>query len=187
VPLREVVKKAGKNYRVVHVVRDPLTTFASAFIYDQKGVDHTGAGKKELEGLSLKDGLRLKAKDVRFLTEEILADHEVAVEHPQVLEVRYEDFKSNYDATVTKIFNFMMDGGHEDKIPQFVSLASKDDQARWHPARMNQNHVSDPKEEQKVVAALRELCAEGDAAVTTALRPRAGLGYGLDCPGPDAA
>lgn len=186
-PLEEVVSKAGDNYRAVHVIRDPLTTFASAYIYDQKGVDHTGAGKKELEGLSLKDGLRLKAKDVKALTEEMRRAHKVALQHPQVVEVRYEDFKGAYDDTAGKIFSFVTDSDVEDQKPLFLNLASKDDQNRWHPNRFNQNHVSDPNQEREVVAALRELCAEGDEAVTVALAPRADMGYGEKCPGPESA
>eukprot|EP00413_Alexandrium_margalefii_P029474 CAMPEP_0204567542 /NCGR_PEP_ID=MMETSP0661-20131031/36662_1 /ASSEMBLY_ACC=CAM_ASM_000606 /TAXON_ID=109239 /ORGANISM="Alexandrium margalefi, Strain AMGDE01CS-322" /LENGTH=303 /DNA_ID=CAMNT_0051575477 /DNA_START=59 /DNA_END=970 /DNA_ORIENTATION=- len=187
VPLKEVLKKAGEKYLAVHVVRDPLTAFASSFIYDQKGVDHDGAGKKELEGLSTKDALRVKALDVKKLTQEILADHELAKGNPRVLEVRYEDFKSDYDGTVTKIFDFMTEGGHSDKTPLFVSMAARDDQQRWQPSRMKQNHVSDPEEEKRVIAAIRELCTEGDAAVADVLRPRSALGYGVECPGPNDA
>lgn len=184
--LGEVMNKAGKNWRLVASIRDPLTAFASAFIYDQKGGDHSGAGKKELEGLPMDDALRVKAKDglTSQLMQKMLEAHRLAKQDARIILVRFEDFKGDYDKTASRIFDFMTNSGHEDQKPSFLKYAAVDDQHRWEAARMQQTHVSNPDHEQKVVDALRGLCAKGDKAVADVLAAREEMGYGVKCPGP---
>mmetsp|Transcript_98666 Transcript_98666/g.307395 ORF Transcript_98666/g.307395 Transcript_98666/m.307395 type:complete len:350 (+) Transcript_98666:56-1105(+) len=185
-PMQDVLNKTGGHFRAVHVARDPLTTFASAYIYDSKqDVDTHGLGGEELRRLAMREGLRIKAGNVKSLSEEILDDYRIAQADPRILSVRFEDFQSEFDATVTKIFDFLMGGSHKDKLPYFLALANNDNQAKWNDERMDQHHVSDRTEKKKVLAALRQLCAEGDKEVAAALRPRTALGYGEECPGPE--
>lgn len=172
------------NYRLVHVRRDPLTTFASAFIYDQKGGDNLGLRREDFQGLSLPKALRKKAPEIEGLCKNQLRAHEMGKTLPQVLEVRYEDFQSDYDGTTGKIFSFMMPPSKQKLRSQFVERARADDQRRWPPERMKWDHVSDSGQKRRVVAALRKLCDQGDPAVSKALSMRERLGYGTDCAEP---
>lgn len=191
VNLPNALKHFGEDYRMVHSVRDPFTTFASTFIYDQKGLDRIGLTKEDFAGLSLKDALRLKAQEVEGLNTRQLRVYGLGKAHPQVLVVRLEDFDRGFDATTLRIFSFMKGTGrHQQEAgAAFVRLARGADKKRWI-SQENQiahrvRHFSDREQTMKVLAALHELCAEGDRGIVKAMVGRQALGYGEACPGPE--
>mmetsp|Transcript_12593 Transcript_12593/g.39702 ORF Transcript_12593/g.39702 Transcript_12593/m.39702 type:complete len:298 (+) Transcript_12593:44-937(+) len=176
------VQRIGGDYRAAHILRDPLTLLASAYIYDQKGADHVGfGGGKELGALSRREGLRLKAVDMGEIMRQILAGHELARKDPHVLEVRFEDFRADFDGAASKLFSFMNGEGPPGLDREFVARAQYDDISRWSEERKRQPHVSDARLEQQAVDELLAMCAEGDAVIAPFLALRSSLGYGEAC------
>jgi len=150
------------QYRVVHVVRDPIAMVISGYIYHQSNGD-TPEHLLAERHLPMVEGLALEAKRVLEKTGAEMVSTYLRAPKPETLHVRLESFmesSASFDATAEKVYNFTLgDKLQSSDLKKLVQKASKFD-LRRHPSQHVEGHVADPTMKAQARKALEEIPTE---------------------------
>eukprot|EP01147_Barroeca_monosierra_P005190 gene5190-8796_t len=139
---RDLEKITNRPYRFVHMIRDPVDAVVSAFLYELQRTnvhDHfhkiVSAGNSTTTLLAMAKEMQQELLDMeqQYLYSD--ADH-------NALNVKLEDFSSNFTDTVRRIFHFL--DVPKNKIEAFVANAQKQDTHRV-PNIILSDHVTSGK------------------------------------------
>eukprot|EP00038_Savillea_parva_P013333 m.7990 g.7990 ORF g.7990 m.7990 type:complete len:376 (-) comp2493_c0_seq2:23-1150(-) len=123
-----------RPYRFIHLVRDPVDQVVSAVLYEHQRLQATG------EGASVHDAfykvVRKADGDLNaaviamadFMFSELVqqtVQYETSETDHNALNIRFEDFKHNFEPTFRRIFAFI--GVPQGNMEDFVALARKED------------------------------------------------------------
>jgi hypothetical protein len=157
------------NARAVHLTREAFSSVVSNYVYTKSlqwgdEVPEDVLRGEYLQTLSLEDGLidECNQDTSKYLPQlgssALLIDR---VQNPNVINIRYEDWTGDFNATSQKIFEHLF-GPDFWAIEELVAGASQFDLAMQSQEEVDNNsHVSDVEEKANATAVMADLYAEG--------------------------
>lgn len=110
------ILKEERNYRLIHVVRDPIALIISGYCYHLRKADTQlvpNTGPKVLRDLSLEEGLVHEAHSEMISTlTEMSGLMNATFGDEQVATIGLEDFEYNFDGTIALIVEFLFGKNH---------------------------------------------------------------------------
>ena len=139
----------AREYRVAHVVRDPLDVLVSGALYHRRAPpdeDWLTSARDELQGNTIKAFLaaatpaqavnaewRFSGDEIRMLA----LTHEACERDERCLNVRLEDFESNFQETIDRALRFL--GFPRESIAAMKALVAEHDTKTWSTAELAKN------------------------------------------------
>lgn len=147
--------KADSKYRLVHVVREPLNTVISGYLYHRNHTDTQmvrNTGPTVLGSLTLEEGLNHEAKsEIESTLQEMRGVVAITSGDRNVTTISLEDFVDDFDGTVAFIFDFLFGRGHPLKH-KMCRKATKCDSNRFPD--QEPGHISSKEDYVKVMATI---------------------------------
>lgn len=137
------------EYRVAHVVRDPLDVLVSGALYHRRAPpdeDWLASARDELHGntyaafLAAATPAQAVEAEWRFSGDEIrmlALTHEACERDERCLNVRLEDFESNFQRTIDRTLRFL--GFPRARIAAMKALVAEHDVKTWSAAELSKN------------------------------------------------
>lgn len=182
-PMLEAISQNCSGYRAVHLLREARSMLVSSYVYTKHlpfGYEYMDLylRGKELRKHSIEWGLK---NDCDYLMRKHLqqiVDVSKRVRHlPEVMEVRLEDFREDFELTSTAVFEHLLGRGHP-KIQDVVRRTLKHNVNAWNSSlRHDVYHVSDSEEKRQVREVVDRMVAEGEPCLTELVDVSRALGY----------
>jgi hypothetical protein len=159
------------NAIAVHLTREAFASVVSNYVYTLnlqpfEEVPQDVAQGQMLQGMSTKDGVKFKCdNDVQAYmfqlgSSTLLRDR---LENPNMINIRYEDWTGDYNATSKAIFEHFFGKDNATLVDTLVAGASQFDLNMQSEEEVEDNHhVSDEEEKANATAVMAELYAEGE-------------------------
>jgi len=180
--------------RAVHSVRRPSSMVVSDYLYTKNLPLGTGEmqWRKDL-GMNLRQhnmswGLNQICESLTSThfknAAQMLNIHELSKNSINILEVRYEDFEHDYDATTASIFEHFLGRNHS-RIDELVKVAGRHDTARMTLELRKQggerggesNHIADASEKANVYMEMKQMLEAKNPCLQSIVQMDAQLGY----------
>lgn len=130
------------DYRLVHVIRDPLETVISGYWYHSESYDTQlvpNTGPQVLKHLSLADGLSHEARsEIQSTLSEMSSVVKATQNNENVLTISLEDFVDDFNGTTALMFDFLFGKDHIAR-QDMIQKASACDEVGNH---IQSNHIN---------------------------------------------
>ena len=157
----------GADYRMVHVVRDPVEVLISGYLYHRRlPLDERWLFRPapELGGRSYADHLENAAPSRAMMAEMGTADDELRMlvlayrdveRDPRAMNVQLENFFGDFDGTVRRVLRFLL--FDEADIPAMAEAAKAFDVRRWSDEELRDNeHFTQAEDREPYRRVIRE-------------------------------
>ena len=157
----------GADYRMVHVVRDPVEVLISGYLYHRRlPLDERWLFRPapELGGRSYADHLENAAPSRAMMAEVGTADDELRMlvlayrdveRDPRAMNVQLENFFDDFDGTVRRVLRFLL--FDEADIPAMAEAAKAFDVRRWSDEELRDNeHFTQAEDREPYRRVIRE-------------------------------
>eukprot|EP00049_Salpingoeca_infusionum_P009861 m.167692 g.167692 ORF g.167692 m.167692 type:complete len:351 (+) comp14466_c1_seq11:184-1236(+) len=150
-----ITQLTGRPYKFVHMIRDPVRTVVSAYLYETQRADANDRYHRIIVPLSLEEGVLAMAE---YMQDDLLKMEDqfkqAAADH-NALNVKLEDFTANFDDTIERIYRFL--GVPAAEMDKFVASARLQDLSRKKADELSaSDHVTRGKYDKEPLISLVE-------------------------------
>lgn len=182
----EHVRGSGRDFRLVHLVRDPLALTVSGYYHHLKFDDTprlTGTGPGVLRSLPAREGLEAEAAaELNGTVREAYDVLHATKKDPRVLTVGFEDFRDDFNATVACICSFLLGPGHPD-VAKLLDAAQVANIAHWNSSKLENVDPGHFTTEEQKQEALQTIAADPSPVWSLVKLARHSSGYRERAPG----
>jgi len=179
----------GKDFRAVHMIRDPVKMAISSYAYDTflatpaAAKIRWDASVPNLANKSLAEKLKTEATAIAPPIVEEKAVHDLAKSDSRVLTLDLEAFSSDFNGAAARLFRHFFDDPPADQLSRLMKNASAYDVSLWNQKQLDRQlevHAARNFNATEALEAWEQLRKAGDPVVQFISQQAEPLGYGAN-------
>jgi len=133
----KLVLERVPDLRVVHMIRRPTDLLLSTYRYHKFLLTPEGARLRWdarvpdfANATSIEEGVRMLARDIKGLTEDIVTTHKALAGDPRALTLELADFGRDFNGTARRLYTHLYDAGAA-SLKELLWVSAEHDTKRW--------------------------------------------------------